>query len=93
MKLKKEKVKEKEQEQEMKQEEMGKEDVQEMKKDSFKAIDIALFSAGGSISREFAPLAAQAGVLDVAVNGIGSITVDMGEASSPRARRKGRITV
>jgi aspartate-semialdehyde dehydrogenase len=35
--------------------------VQELKKDSFQGIDIALFSAGGGISREFAPLAAQAG--------------------------------
>src|SRR3954468_4071710 len=35
--------------------------VQELTKDAFKEIDIALFSAGGSISREFAPIAAQAG--------------------------------
>src|SRR5467141_3094993 len=35
--------------------------VDELTKDSFKGIDIALFSAGGSISREFAPLAAKAG--------------------------------
>src|ERR1700691_599016 len=35
--------------------------VQELTKDSFKGIDIALFSAGGSISKEFAPLAAKAG--------------------------------
>jgi aspartate-semialdehyde dehydrogenase len=35
--------------------------VKELTKDSFKGIDIALFSAGGSISREFAPLAATAG--------------------------------
>jgi aspartate-semialdehyde dehydrogenase len=35
--------------------------VQELTKDSFKGIDIALFSAGGSISKEFAPIAAQAG--------------------------------
>jgi aspartate-semialdehyde dehydrogenase len=34
--------------------------VQELKKDSFGGIDIALFSAGGSISKEFAPVAAQA---------------------------------
>ncbi len=34
--------------------------VQELKKDSFKGIEIALFSAGGSISREYAPIAAQA---------------------------------
>jgi aspartate-semialdehyde dehydrogenase len=35
--------------------------VKELKKDSFGGIDIALFSAGGSISKEFAPIAAQAG--------------------------------
>src|SRR5215472_12429837 len=35
--------------------------VKELTKDSFGGIDIALFSAGGSISREFAPIAAQAG--------------------------------
>src|SRR5437764_3496323 len=35
--------------------------VQELKKDSFNGIEIALFSAGGSISKEFAPLAAKAG--------------------------------
>src|SRR5947207_4884356 len=35
--------------------------VQELKKDSFNGIDIALFSAGGSISKEFAPIAAKAG--------------------------------
>src|SRR5207302_4847261 len=35
--------------------------VQELTKDAFKGMDIALFSAGGSISKEFAPLAAQAG--------------------------------
>src|ERR1035437_10881496 len=34
--------------------------VQELKKDSFGGIDIALFSAGGSISKEYAPIAAQA---------------------------------
>ena len=39
--------------------------VQELKKDSFPGIDIALFSAGGSISREYAPLAAQAGCVVV----------------------------
>jgi aspartate-semialdehyde dehydrogenase len=33
--------------------------VQELAADSFKGIDVALFSAGGSISREFAPLAAR----------------------------------
>ena len=35
--------------------------VQELKADSFEGLDIALFSAGGSISREFCPIAAQAG--------------------------------
>src|SRR5437667_584079 len=35
--------------------------VQELTKDSFGGIDIALFSAGGSISKEFAPVAAKAG--------------------------------
>jgi aspartate-semialdehyde dehydrogenase len=33
--------------------------VQELKPDSFNGIDVALFSAGGSISKEFAPLAAR----------------------------------
>src|SRR5215472_9344817 len=37
--------------------------VQELTKDAFKGIDIALFSAGGSISKEFAPVAAQAGCI------------------------------
>ena len=35
--------------------------VAELKRDSFKGIDIALFSAGGSISKEYAPMAAEAG--------------------------------
>src|SRR5712671_7895606 len=35
--------------------------VQELTKKSFANIDIALFSAGGGISKEFAPIAAQAG--------------------------------
>jgi aspartate-semialdehyde dehydrogenase len=35
--------------------------VAELTKDGFAGIDLALFSAGGSISKEFAPLAAQAG--------------------------------
>ena len=39
--------------------------VQELTKDSFRGIDIALFSAGGSISKEFAPIAAQAGCVVV----------------------------
>lgn len=33
--------------------------VQELKGDAFKGIDVALFSAGGSISKEFAPMAAR----------------------------------
>jgi aspartate-semialdehyde dehydrogenase len=36
-------------------------DVEELKEDSFKGIDIGLFSAGGSISEKFAPIAAAAG--------------------------------
>ena len=39
--------------------------VQELTKDSFKGIDLALFSAGGSISKEFAPIAARAGCVVV----------------------------
>lgn len=39
--------------------------VRELTRDSFAGIDIALFSAGGSISREFAPVAAQAGCVVV----------------------------
>lgn len=39
--------------------------VTELTKDSFKGIDIALFSAGGSISKEFAPIAAAAGCVVV----------------------------
>ena len=35
--------------------------VTELTKDSFQGIDIALFSAGGSISKEYAPIAAKAG--------------------------------
>jgi aspartate-semialdehyde dehydrogenase len=35
--------------------------VKELTKDAFAGIDIALFSAGGSISKEFGPLAAKAG--------------------------------
>ena len=35
--------------------------VKELKEDSFGGIDIALFSAGGSISKEYAPIAAEAG--------------------------------
>jgi aspartate-semialdehyde dehydrogenase len=39
--------------------------VTELTKNSFSGIDIALFSAGGSISKEFAPIAAQAGCVVV----------------------------
>src|ERR1051326_8982833 len=39
--------------------------VTELKKDSFTGIDIAVFSAGGSISKEFAPIAAKAGCVVV----------------------------
>src|SRR6266436_5417801 len=39
--------------------------VQELKKDAFKGVDVGLFSAGGSISKEFAPIAAQAGCVVV----------------------------
>ena len=39
--------------------------VKELTKDSFAGVDIALFSAGGSISREFAPIAAKAGCVVV----------------------------
>ncbi len=39
--------------------------VRELTKDSFAGVDIALFSAGGSISKEFAPAAVQAGCVVV----------------------------
>jgi aspartate-semialdehyde dehydrogenase len=39
--------------------------IQELTKDSFAGIDIALFSAGGSISKEFAPMAARTGCVVV----------------------------
>jgi aspartate-semialdehyde dehydrogenase len=39
--------------------------VQELTRESFHGIDIALFSAGGAISREFAPIAAAAGCVVV----------------------------
>jgi aspartate-semialdehyde dehydrogenase len=39
--------------------------VEEMTKNSFKGVDIALFSAGGARSKEFAPAAAQAGAVVV----------------------------
>ncbi len=37
--------------------------VQELKENSFQGIDIAFFSAGGNISKKFAPIAAQQGVV------------------------------
>jgi aspartate-semialdehyde dehydrogenase len=40
-------------------------EVKELKPDSFRGIDLALFSAGGAISREFAPLAARDGCVVV----------------------------
>jgi aspartate-semialdehyde dehydrogenase len=40
-------------------------EVKELTRESFKGIDIALFSAGGSISREFAPIAAKDGCVVV----------------------------
>ncbi|MBU1006500.1 MAG: aspartate-semialdehyde dehydrogenase [Candidatus Omnitrophica bacterium] len=40
-------------------------EVQELGKDSFKGIDIALFSAGAGISKEFAPIAAKSGAVVV----------------------------
>ncbi|MBN2372320.1 aspartate-semialdehyde dehydrogenase [bacterium] len=39
--------------------------VQEIKKGSFEGVDIALFSAGGGVSLEFAPIAAKAGAVVV----------------------------
>lgn len=39
--------------------------VQELTKDSFKGVDLALFSAGGGISKEFAPAAVEAGCVVV----------------------------
>jgi aspartate-semialdehyde dehydrogenase len=39
--------------------------VEEMTKDSFAGIDIAFFSAGGSLSKEFGPIAAKAGAVVV----------------------------
>ncbi|KAF7851683.1 hypothetical protein BT93_L3197 [Corymbia citriodora subsp. variegata] len=39
--------------------------VEELKADSFEGVDIALFSAGGSISKEFGPIAAEKGTIVV----------------------------
>ncbi|PYJ60797.1 MAG: aspartate-semialdehyde dehydrogenase [Verrucomicrobia bacterium] len=56
--------------------------VDELTKDSFKGIDIALFSAGGGISKEFAPLAAKAGLKRIfassyqAVSGTGAKAIE-----------------
>jgi len=43
----------------------GEIEVEEMTKDSFAGIDIAFFSAGGSLSKEFGPIAAKAGAVVV----------------------------
>lgn len=40
-------------------------EVEEMTRDSFGGVDIAFFSAGGSISKEFGPIAAKAGAVVV----------------------------
>jgi aspartate-semialdehyde dehydrogenase len=39
--------------------------IEELKEDSFKGVDVALFSAGGSISKKFAPFATQSGAVVV----------------------------
>ena len=39
--------------------------VQELREDSFAGVDVALFSAGGGISKQFAPVAVQAGAVVV----------------------------
>ncbi len=39
--------------------------VQELREDSFAGVDVALFSAGGSISKQYAPIAVQAGAIVV----------------------------
>lgn len=39
--------------------------MEELGKDSFKGVDIALFSAGGSISKEFGPVAVESGCVVV----------------------------
>jgi aspartate-semialdehyde dehydrogenase len=39
--------------------------IKELREDSFAGVDVALFSAGGDISRKFAPLAVQAGAVVV----------------------------
>src|SRR6185312_14800016 len=39
--------------------------IEELKDDSFNGVDIALFSAGSGISRQYAPIAAKAGAVVV----------------------------
>src|SRR5258708_5675365 len=39
--------------------------VEELKEDSFNGVDMAVFSAGGDVSRKFAPLAAAAGCIAI----------------------------
>lgn len=39
--------------------------VEELREDSFKGVDVALFSAGGGISKQFAPVAVQSGAVVV----------------------------
>src|SRR6188768_174973 len=39
--------------------------IQELREDSFTGVDVALFSAGASVSRKFAPFATQAGAVVV----------------------------
>src|SRR5580704_10947774 len=39
--------------------------VKELTRDSFAGVDIALFSAGGGISKEYAPVAAKAGCVAI----------------------------
>jgi len=50
--------------------------VKELKKDSFGGIDLALFSAGGSISKEYAPIAAKAGC--VVIDNSSAFRMDVG---------------
>lgn len=40
-------------------------EIQELKEDSFDGVDVALFSAGGSISKQFCPIAANAGAVTI----------------------------
>lgn len=40
-------------------------EIKELKEDSFEGVDIALFSAGSSVSQKFAPIAAKAGAIVV----------------------------